>query len=255
MELHLKVAEESNTSSLKPTIHLCRGYTLMPLESLTPRKGEIVFLWFNRYSGVVIKTPRKTLVFDPADVEPETFKIVDAILITHEHRDHLDSSVIREIHERTRCLVIADSTSARMLRSIISPDKLKEIQSGLETTIDGVVVRGEGFSHPAATPVSFLVTTEDGIKVYHTGDTLPFAEMKRIGDQSPPDIVFCTVGTPAPGASPETGVEIVKMVKPKAAVPYHAPKEDLTRFEKLLSKEAPEVRCIIVKPNESYKYP
>lgn len=227
----------------------------MPLESLTLEKGEIAFLWFNRYSGVAMKTPNKMLVFDPADVEPETFKKVDAILVTHEHRDHLDSSVIREIHERTQCFVIADSTSARMLRSIISPEKLKEIQSGLETDIDGVVVRGEGFSHPAATPVSFLVTTEDGIKIYHTGDTLPFAEMKHIGDQSPPDIVFCTVGAPAPGASPETGVEIVKMIKPKVAVPYHAPKDELTRFGELLSKEAPEVRCIIVKPNEHYKYP
>jgi len=227
----------------------------MSLESLTPKKGEIAFLWFNRFSGVTIKTPSKTLVFDPADVEPGTFKKVDAILITHEHADHLDASIVRDIHERTQCIVIADSTSARMLRSVVSPDKLREVQVGSELKIDNVAVRAEGFSHPAATPVSFLVTTEDGIKIYHTGDSLPFPEMKRIGEQISPDIVFCTVGIPAPGASPETGVEIVKMVKPKVAVPYHAPKADSTKFAELLSKETPEVRCMIIKPGEPYKYP
>ena len=227
----------------------------MSLESLNLKKGEIGFLWFNRFSGVTIKTPSKTLVFDPADAEPNIFKKVDAILITHEHRDHLDASLVRDIHERTRCLVIADSTSARMLRSVVFPDKLREIQVGSELEIDGVAVRAEGFNHPAATPVSFLVTTEDGIKIYHTGDSLPFPEMKRIGEQSPPDIVFCTVGIPAPGASPETGVEIVKMIKPKVAVPYHAPKDDSTRFAEVLSEEAPEVRCMIIKPGEPYKYP
>jgi len=227
----------------------------MSLESLTPKKGEIAFLWFNRFSGVTIKTPSKTLVFDPADAEPNIFKKVDAILITHEHTDHLDTSIVMDVHERTRCLVIADSTSAKRLRNAVASDKLREVRVGSEVEIDGVVVRAEGFNHPAATPVSFLVTTEDGIKIYHTGDSLPFPEMKRIGGQSPPDIVFCTVGIPAPGASPETGVEIVKMVKPKVAVPYHAPKDDSTRFAELLSKEAPEVRCMIIKPGEPYKYP
>jgi L-ascorbate metabolism protein UlaG (beta-lactamase superfamily) len=227
----------------------------MSLESLTVKKGEIAFLWFNSFSGVTVRTPSKTLVFDPADVEPKTFKKVDAILITHDHYDHLDESIVRDIHQRTRCPVIADLTSAKKLKNAVTSDKLREVKVGSELKIDDVTVRAEGFKHPAATPVSFLVTTEDGIKIYHTGDTLPFPEMKRIGERSPPDLVFCTVGVPAPGASPKTGVEIVKMVKPKVAVPYHAPKADSTRFAELLSKEAPQVRCIIIKPGETYKYP
>ncbi len=227
----------------------------MSLENLTPKRKEIVFLWFNRFSGVTVKTPSKTLVFDPADVEPRNFKKVDAILITHDHYDHLDASIVRDIHERTQCLVIADSTSARALQGKVSPDRLVKVQVGSELNVDSVSVRAESFNHPAATPVSFLVTTEDGIKIYHTGDTLPFPEMKRIGELTPPDIVFCTVGIPAPGASPETGVEIVKMVKAKVAIPYHAPKDDSMKFAELLSKEAPEVRCMIIKPGRPYKYP
>jgi len=225
------------------------------LESLVPKKGEVAFLWFNSYSGVAIKTPSKTLVVDPVDVDPKTFKTVDAVLITHEHYDHLDESIVREIHKRTQCLVIADITSARRLRGVVASDKLREARVGSEFKIDNVLVRAESFKHPAATPVSFLITTEDGVKIYHTGDSLPFPEMKRIGERAPPDIVFCTVGAPAPGASPRTGVEIVKMVQPKVAVPYHAPASEAARFSEILLKEAPRVRCMIIERGKLYKYP
>ena len=225
------------------------------MESLIPKKGEVAFLWFNPYSGVAIKTPSKTLVVDPVDVDSKTFKTVDTILITHDHHDHLDESIVRDIHKRTKCLVIADITSARRLRGVVASDKLWEARVGLEFKIDNVLVRAEGFRHPAATPVSFLITTEDGVKIYHTGDSLPFPEMKRIGERAPPDIVFCTVGAPAPGASPRTGVDIVKMVQPKVAVPYHAPATEAIRFSEILSREAPRVRCMIIEQGKLYTYP
>ena len=227
----------------------------MSIESIVPKKGEIWFLWFNRCSGVILKTPSKTLVFDPAEVDPKIFKNVDAILITHEHYDHLEVPLVRDIHRRTGCRVIADQTSARKLRDAVASEKLQEARVGSSFKIDDVQVVAEGFRHPAATPVSFLVTTEDGVRIYHTGDSLPFPEMKRIGEQTPPDVVFCTVGPPAPGASPQTGVEIVKMVRPKMAVPYHAPAAESKRFADLLSREAPKVRCIVIEQGKLYKYP
>ncbi|KPV62721.1 MAG: metal-dependent hydrolase [Candidatus Bathyarchaeota archaeon BA1] len=226
----------------------------MSLESLILKKGEVSFLWFNSYSGVAIKTPSKTLVVDPVDVDPN-FKTVDTILITHDHYDHLDESIVRDIHKRTQCLVIADTTSARRLRGVVASDKLWEARVGSEFKIDNVFVRAEGCKHPAATPVTFHITSEDGIKIYHTADSLPFPEMKRIGERSPPDIVFSTVGAPAPGASPRTGAEIVKMVQPKVAIPYHAPVADATRFAEILSRETPKVRCMVIERGKPYKYP
>jgi L-ascorbate metabolism protein UlaG (beta-lactamase superfamily) len=160
-----------------------------------------------------------------------------------------------DIHRLTRCQVIADQTSAGRLIDAVSSDKLHEARVGSKFKIGDVQVISEGFKHPAAAPVSFIVTTEDGIRVYHTGDSLPFPEMKSIGEQLSPDIVFCTVGPPAPGASPQTGFEIVKMVHPKMAVPYHAPATELREFAELLSREAPKVRCMVIERNKSYKYP
>ena len=227
----------------------------MSIDSLTLKKGEVAFLWFNDYAGVAIRTPSKTLIVDPADVDPAIFKKVDALLITHEHYDHFDESLTREIHRRTQCPVIADSTSAKRLKDVLPAGKLHEMRMDKEVKLDNITVRAESFKHPAATPVSYLITTEDGIKIYHTGDSLPTPDMKKVGERSPPDVVFCTVGAPAPGASPQSGLEIVQLVKPKVAIPYHAPVTDCKKFAELVAKEAPNVKCMVIEQNKPYTYP
>jgi len=227
----------------------------MSLENISLKKGEIAFIWFNPYAGVAIKTPSKTLLVDPAEIDPKTFKSTDMILITHEHGDHLDQYVLEDIYKRTNCHVIADTTSYRMLKDVIASEKLHEAPVGSTHKIGNITVNAEVCKHPAASIVTYLITTEDGIKIYHAADSIPHPGMKQIGDKNPPDIAFITVGSPAPGASPRTGLEIAKMVKPKTAVPYHAPKTELKAFIELLAKEMPTVRGMLIEMGKPYKYP
>ena len=181
----------------------------------TPSKNEVFFVWLNRYAGITIKTPSKTLVIDPVDVKARNLQKVDAILITHEHYDHLDPALVSEIFKLTHCNVVADPTSNRKLRNTIPSEKLQEVQPGSEVKIGEVLVRAEQSNHPpAATPVSFIITSDDGVKLFHTADSLPFPQMAAIGEREKFDLVFCTVGI-APNASPETGVDIVRLTKPK----------------------------------------
>src|SRR4030042_428827 len=84
----------------------------MPIEK-NPEKNTILFVWFNRYAGTLIKTPSKTLVIDPVDVKPRQLQKTDVILITHEHYDHLDQRLIMETQKNTNCQVITDPASAR----------------------------------------------------------------------------------------------------------------------------------------------
>ncbi|PIU59054.1 hypothetical protein COS86_06270 [Candidatus Bathyarchaeota archaeon CG07_land_8_20_14_0_80_47_9] len=219
-----------------------------------PQKNEILFVWFNRYAGVTIKTPSKTLVIDPVDVKPRNFQNIDAVLITHEHYDHLDQALVAEIHKLTQCTVIADPTSFRRLRNTIPQDKLQEAQQESEIKLDDVTVKAEKSNHPpAATPLSFIITSEDGVKVFHTSDSLPYPEMAAMGEREKLDVVFCTIGI-APGASPEAGVEIAKLTKPKVAVPYHTGSAaDQKRFAELLKKELPKTHCLIPEVGKIYE--
>lgn len=219
----------------------------------TPSKNEVFFVWLNRYAGVTLKTPSKTLVIDPVDVKPREFKSVDAVLITHEHYDHLDPSLISEVQKSTQCAVVADPTSVKKLRHLIPEEKLVEARPGSEVKFDSVLVKVEGCNHPASTPVSFLVTSEDDIKVFHTADSLPFPEMVSIGESEKLDVVFCTVGI-APGTSPETGFEIARLTRPKVAVPYHTGSAaDQRKFAELVKRELPKMTCLIPETGKIYQ--
>ena len=225
----------------------------MSIENTVPKKNEIAFKWLSNYAGVVIKTPTKTLVIDPVDVNAKSFTTIDAILITHEHYDHLDGPLIRKMQERTQCQILADPTSIKKLSTSIPPEKLQEMELRTETKIGNVTVRAEMCNHsPATTPITFLITSEEGVKIFHTADSMPFPEMKDIGKEHKPDIAFCTVGI-APGTSPNTGVEIVKLVRPKVAVPYHtASKESLSKFCEMLAKEASKIKCLVAEQGNVY---
>lgn len=218
-----------------------------------PEENAVLFMLLNQYAGVLLKTPSKTIAIDPVDVKPKSLQNVDAILITHEHYDHLDPRLITEIQKETHCAVIADQASTRKLQLIIPVDKLQEATAGTETKIGEVTVKAEKCNHPAQAPVTYIITSEDGVKVYHTADSLPFPELAMMGKKENFDMVFCTVGI-APGSSPQTGFEIARLTKPQLAVPYHTESAaSQTEFAQLLKKELPRTACLIPEQNKLYQ--
>jgi L-ascorbate metabolism protein UlaG (beta-lactamase superfamily) len=219
----------------------------------TPEKNSILFVWLNNYSGILLKTPSKTFVIDPVDVKAKNLRNVDAILITHEHYDHLDPPLVVEIQKATGCTVIADAASAKKLKLALPNDKLKEIKPGMEIKIGEVSVKAEKSNHPAQAPVTYIITSEDNVKVFHTADSLPFPELAKLAQKENFDVVFCTIGI-APGASPQTGFEIAWLTKPQLAVPYHTGTvASQKEFEELLKKELPRTACLIPQQSKIYQ--
>ena len=218
-----------------------------------PEKNTILFVWFNQYAGILLKTPSKTIVIDPVDVKSKSLQNVDAILITHEHYDHLDPRLIAEIQKETNCTIIADPASTKKLQHIVPVGKLQETKPGDETKIGEVCIKTEKCNHPAQAPVSYVITSEDDVKVYHTADSLPFPEMALMGKKENFDLVFCTVGI-APGSTPQTGFEIARLLKPQVAVPYHtASVSSQTEFAQILRVELPRTACLIPAQNKIYQ--
>ena len=219
----------------------------------TPEKNTILFVWFNQYAGIILKTPTKTLAIDPVDIKPKSLQNVDAILITHEHYDHLDPRLITEIQKATNCTIIADSASTKKLQHAIPTEKLQEIKPGAEIKIGEVSVKAEKCNHTAQAPVTYIITSEDEVKVYHTADSLPFPELAAMGQREKFDVVFCSVGI-APGSTPQTGFEIARLTKPQVAVPYHtASTASQTQFAEIIKKELPRTACLIPEQNKIYQ--
>ena len=218
-----------------------------------PEKNAVLFVWFNQYAGILLKTPSKTLVLDPVDVKSKSLQNVDAVLLTHEHYDHLDPRLITEIQKTNKCEIIADAASTRKLQHVIPNDKLQEAKPGAEIKLGEVSIKVEKCNHNAQAPVTYMVTSEDNVKVYHTADSLPFPELASMGQKEKLDVVFCSVGI-APGASPQTGFEIARLTKPQIAVPYHtATIESQSEFADLLKKELPRTGCLVPEQNKIYQ--
>jgi len=218
-----------------------------------PEKNSIIFTYLNNYAGVLLKTPSKILLIDPVDIKAKNFPKIDAILITHEHYDHFDQRLISEIQKTSNCTVIADSTSYKSLRLLIPSEKLIEARIGDQTKIGDVKIKTEKCKHPAQTPVTFIITSEDGVKIWHTADSQPFPEMATIAQKEKIDVVFCTVGI-APGTSPESGSEIAWLTKPKVAIPYHTNSiESKRKFAEIIRREQPKTSAVIPEINKAYK--
>jgi L-ascorbate metabolism protein UlaG (beta-lactamase superfamily) len=219
----------------------------------TPEKNSILFVWLNSYAGILLKTPSKTLVIDPVDVKPKALSTVDSILLTHEHYDHLDPRLIVGIQKATDCAIIADAASTKKLQHTIPNGKLTEVKPGTEIKIGEVQVKAEKSNHPAQAPVTYIITSEDQVKIYHTADSLPFPELAKLGQNENFDMVFCSVGI-APGATPQSGFEIARLTKPQIAVPYHTSTAASQReFAELLKKDLPRTACLIPEQNKIYQ--
>ena len=224
----------------------------MPADKV-PEKNSIHFAWLNSYAGVLLKTPTRTLLIDPVDIKAKSFPQVDAVLITHEHYDHLDQRLVDEIQKTSNCQIIADQTSSRKLKTVVPPTKLIETHAGDQTKIGEVTIKTEKCKHPAQSPVTYVITSEDGVKVWHTADSLPFPEMAQIAQKDPVDIVFCTIGI-APSCTPETGSEIAWLTKPKVAVPYHTNStEQQKKFSQILKNDLPKTACVIPELGKIYQ--
>jgi L-ascorbate metabolism protein UlaG (beta-lactamase superfamily) len=219
----------------------------------TPEKNSILFVWLNSYAGILLKTPSKTLVIDPVDVKPKALSNVDSILLTHEHYDHLDPRLIVGIQKATDCAIIADAASTKKLQHTIPNGKLTEVKPGAEIKIGEVQVKAEISNHPAQAPVTYIITSEDQVKIYHTADSLPFPELAKLGQNENFDMVFCSVGI-APGASPQSGFEIARLTKPQIAVPYHtSTAASQLEFAELLKRDLPKTACLIPEQNKIYQ--
>lgn len=183
----------------------------------------------------------------------------DFILISHGHGDHVGDAVA--IAKRTGAAVISNFEIASWFA-----------KQGVEKTHGQQL--GGGFRHPfgylkltlafhgsalpdgsyGGNPCGFLLTTNDGKKIYLAQDTGLFGDMKLIGEEGL-DLAVLPIGDNYT-MGPDDALRAVQFLQPKVVIPIHYNTWDLiaqdgSAWVERVNAETG-TQAVLLKPGESY---
>jgi len=209
-----------------------------------------------------IESEGKRIIVDPfitgnpfAPIKPSDVN-VDAILVTHGHGDHLGDSI---------------DISKRIKAPIIGVYELVTYAIAKGATGHPIHIGGGyrfGFGHVKATiahhgsmapdgsylgnPCGFLITM-GGKKIYHSGDTGLFLDMKLIGEMNAIDVALLPIGDNFTMGI-DDAVKAVEFLKPKFAIPMHYNTFDIIKAdpEEFVRKVKPPPKAVVVMPGSSF---
>ena len=201
--------------------------------------GAPVALTLIKHGTLAISYDGKTIQVDPisglgkpTDYATE-FPKADAILITHEHVDHLDADAIDALYEDGKTTIITNASCAGKLGRGTS------LANGESTSLfDGILVdavpaynytEGHTMFHPKGRDNGYILTM-DGLRIYIAGDTEDIPEM---ADTKDIDVAFLPVNQPYT-MTVEQCANAARAISPKVLIPYHFSDTDLSALPDLL---------------------
>jgi len=156
----------------------------------------------------------------------------DAILVTHEHFDHLDPKAIDILSKPGTGIVVSGSSRAKL-------GKGELLEHGAQIEIAGIsitavpaynVTVGRTGYHPKGRYDNGYIISAGELRIYIAGDTEPIPEMGNLGRI---DIAFLPMNQPYT-MTPEQVADAVATIKPKILYPYHFGTTDTNALMKLL---------------------
>lgn len=173
--------------------------------------------------------------FQPAPVQAKDLPAIDAVLISHDHYDHLDKPTIMDLVGKTASFHVPLGVAAILEGWGIPKAKIHEYGWWDEHEVDGITIvatparhfSGRGLFDRNRTLWCSWVMSRNGRKVFHSGDTGMTAQFKEIGKKYGPfDIAFIKMAAynenwPDIHLNPEQAVEANRDLGGQALVPIH----------------------------------
>ena len=186
---------------LRVSVWVCYTVTVMKISKFS-------------HACVVIEKDGRSLVIDPG-VWSKDLKIPDsvsAVIVTHEHPDHVDGELLEKIKSQNPdCVFLAPESVGESLKN----DQFENVTAGQKVTIDGFELEFFGGDH-AVIHSSIDVIANLGVMInnafYYPGDSFvaPFKDVKVLA-----------LPAAAPWMKLSDAMDFYALVKPTSAFPTH----------------------------------
>ncbi len=219
---------------------------LAPFETdrFSTSAGELA-ITFLGHGSLLLTFGGKTIYVDPFSRVADYTKLTgaDLILLTHEHRDHLDPQALAAIRTDSTLLVLTEACARELRGGIV-------LRNGEAQTVLGIPIQavpayniqhrrenGEPF-HPRGLGNGYVLTFGE-TRVYVAGDTENIPEMNELQEIA---IAFLPMNLPYT-MTPQMAAAAARAFRPRVLYPYHYGNTDTGELVKLLKDEpAIEVR-------------
>ena len=175
--------------------------------------------------------------FHPPPIALADLPPIDAVLVSHDHYDHLDMATVRHLAARGARFFVPLGIGAHLERWGVPTAQIDEMEWWQRRTLRGVEFvctptrhySGRGLSDRSATLWSSWSALGPRHRIYYSGDTGYSTHFAEIGSRLGPfDIAFVKIGAYGPGASwldihmsPEQGVQAHRDVRARRMFPVH----------------------------------
>jgi L-ascorbate metabolism protein UlaG (beta-lactamase superfamily) len=228
---------------------LAAGQTGYEKDVIKTSAGDLEITFFG-HATFMLSFQGKIIHVDPVSQYADYAKLpkADIILITHEHRDHLDTAALEKVRMDKTLVILPEACASSVPRALV-------MKNGETKTVDGfkieavpaynlVHMRSPGAPfHPKGVGNGYVITLGEK-RVYIAGDSENTPEMKGLKSI---DIAFLPMNLPYT-MTPEMVADAAKAMKPKILYPYHFGETDTSKLVELM-KGTPGVEVRIRKMN------
>ena len=214
-------------------------------DTLKTSGGELQ-ITFLGHGSLLLTYGVKRIYVDPFSrvADYSTLPKADIVLITHEHRDHLDPEALASIRTEATEVVHAELCKAQIEDGTAMRNGDVAVVGGLRVEAIpayNLIHKREGGDpfHPRGDGNGYVITFGD-LRVLIAGDTENTPELKA---QSDIGVAFLPMNVPYT-MTPEMVADVANAIKPRILYPYHFGSTDTSQLVGLL-KDHPEIEVRI----------